>query len=1041
MGNWKKTVSMFLGVSLLAGTVGNATPITRAASETNNYATTSEYDYGDALQKSIMFYEFQKSGKLPEDQRNNWRGDSGLTDGADVGLDLTGGMYDCGDHVKFNLPMAYTSTMLAWSYLESTDIYRTTGQDTYLLDNIRWINDYLIKCHPAEDVYYCQVGDGGLDHASWTAAEVMQMKRPAYKVDLSKPGSAVCGEAAASLASGAIIYKDIDPEYAATCLKHAKELFSLAERMKSDTGYNTFAGAYYNSSHFYDELSWASMWIYRATDETVYLTKAKEYSKYWSKEGQTDNIAYTWAHCWDDVHYGAELLIAQYDTSSDSAIYKKAIENNLDYWSTGKNGERVPYTPKGLAWRDQWGSLRYSANQSFLASVYANWKQADPIKAESYKKFAKSQADYILGSSGRSFMVGYDETSPTQPHHRTAHGPWENNVAGAPYKARHVLVGALVGGPDRNDGYNDVITDFQQNEVGCDYNAGLVGLMASMYGEYGGTIDLNLNAFEEVGEELFVEAGINAQDKQNVVNFVELKAVVYNRTAWPARVTDQLSFRYFVDISDVLASGNKASDMRVTSSYSQHSAKVSQLKPWDIENGIYYVDIDLSGAKIYPGGKSEHKSEIQFRITAPGKWDYTKSPSFKDLSSSTSNSLVKSENIPLYDDGALVFGKEPTNGNESPEYKPTVEVTNPANDTVIDMSQEITPINLEANASIEEGNINKVVFYVNDEEVGTSSERPYGVRYTPNGTASKIGELTTYTIKAKAYADNGMNTVSKSITVKVQLPVSEEPFEEEVSIAILSPNDQDRYTEVTKKVKMTASAKCVNGTIDKVEFYADGKKFTELAGKQEGIYEVEYTVEGKAAEIGELTPIKFTAKAITKKGTQVSSKGITIFVQKEVQTTPGPSDIEIEVSNTNGASVTTNTLVNNFRIKNKKGKALDLSKLSIRYFYTSDGAGEESVWCDNVSITYNKAPWYVSYIGVSKGKIVRMNNKTDLADSYIEITFDSLDQLEEGAVLEAATRTAKNDWSNYDQSNDYSYGDNEKVAVYYDGVLIAGMEP
>lgn len=930
MGNWKKTVSMFLGVSLLVGTVGNGAPVMRVTAETTKKATIKDYDYGDALQKSIMFYEFQKSGKLPEDQRNNWRGDSGLTDGADVGLDLTGGMYDCGDHVKFNLPMAYTSTMLAWSYLDSTDVYKTTGQDTYLLENIRWINDYLMKCHPEKDVYYFQVGDGGLDHASWTAAEVMQMKRPAYKVDLNQPGSAVCGEAAASLAACSMIYKNTDPEYAATCLQHAKELFSLAEKMKGDTGYNKIAGAYYNSSHFYDELSWASMWIYRATNEAAYLTKAKEYSKYWSKEGQTDNIAYTWAQCWDDVHYGAELLIAQYDTSSDSAIYKKAIENNLDYWSTGKDGERVPYTPKGLAWRDQWGSLRYSANQSFLASVYADWEYADPIKAEAYRNFAKSQADYILGSSGRSFMVGYDETSPTQPHHRTAHGPWENNVAGAPYKARHVLVGALVGGPDRNDGYKDVITDFQQNEVGCDYNAGLVGLMAKMYDEYGGTIDLNLNAFEEVGEELFVEAGINAQDKQNVVNFVEMKAVVYNRTAWPARVTDQLSFRYFVDISDVLASGSKASDMKVTSSYSQHSAKVFQLKPWDTEKGIYYVEIDLTGAKIYPGGQSEHKSEIQFRITAPGKWDYTKSPSFKDLASSNSNSLVKSVNIPLYDDGVLVFGKEPTNGTESPEYKPSVEVINPVNDTVIDMSQGTTPIALEANASIEKGNINKVVFYVNDKDAGTSIEKPYRISYTPNGTVSKIGELTSYTIKAIAYADNGMNTISNSITVKVQLPV---------------------------------------------------------------------------------------------------------------QTTPEPSDIEIEVSNTNGASVTTNTLVNNFRIKNLKGKALDLSKLSIRYFYTSDGAGEESLWCDNVSITYNKAPWYVSYIGVSKGKIVRLNNKTDLADSYIEITFDSTDQLDEGAVLEAATRTAKNDWSNYDQSNDYSYGDNDKVAVYYDGVLISGMEP
>ena len=62
-----------------------------------------------------MFYEFQRSGILPDDQRDNWRGDSGLKDGSDVGVDLTGGWYDAGDHVKFNLPMSYTSTMLAWS--------------------------------------------------------------------------------------------------------------------------------------------------------------------------------------------------------------------------------------------------------------------------------------------------------------------------------------------------------------------------------------------------------------------------------------------------------------------------------------------------------------------------------------------------------------------------------------------------------------------------------------------------------------------------------------------------------------------------------------------------------------------------------------------------------------------------------------------------------------------------------------------------------------------------------------------------------------
>ena len=51
---------------------------------------TGNYNYGEALQKSILFYELQRSGPLPEQTRCNWRGDSGLEDGADNGLDLTG---------------------------------------------------------------------------------------------------------------------------------------------------------------------------------------------------------------------------------------------------------------------------------------------------------------------------------------------------------------------------------------------------------------------------------------------------------------------------------------------------------------------------------------------------------------------------------------------------------------------------------------------------------------------------------------------------------------------------------------------------------------------------------------------------------------------------------------------------------------------------------------------------------------------------------------------------------------------------------------
>ena len=65
------------------------------------------YNYAEVLQKSMFFYECQESGELWPDNRVTWRANSALNDGADAGLDLTGGWYDAGDHVKFNFPMAF----------------------------------------------------------------------------------------------------------------------------------------------------------------------------------------------------------------------------------------------------------------------------------------------------------------------------------------------------------------------------------------------------------------------------------------------------------------------------------------------------------------------------------------------------------------------------------------------------------------------------------------------------------------------------------------------------------------------------------------------------------------------------------------------------------------------------------------------------------------------------------------------------------------------------------------------------------------------
>lgn len=44
------------------------------------------FNYADALEKSFLFLEAQRSGKLPPNQRVKWRGDSGLSDGSSAGV-------------------------------------------------------------------------------------------------------------------------------------------------------------------------------------------------------------------------------------------------------------------------------------------------------------------------------------------------------------------------------------------------------------------------------------------------------------------------------------------------------------------------------------------------------------------------------------------------------------------------------------------------------------------------------------------------------------------------------------------------------------------------------------------------------------------------------------------------------------------------------------------------------------------------------------------------------------------------------------------
>ena len=59
--------------------------------------------------------------------------------------------------MKFNFPMAFSTTLLCWSLLEFPEAYSKSGQLDYMYDSIRWPLEYFVKCHTKPEEIYVQV--------------------------------------------------------------------------------------------------------------------------------------------------------------------------------------------------------------------------------------------------------------------------------------------------------------------------------------------------------------------------------------------------------------------------------------------------------------------------------------------------------------------------------------------------------------------------------------------------------------------------------------------------------------------------------------------------------------------------------------------------------------------------------------------------------------------------------------------------------------------------------------------------------------------
>ncbi|XP_077990546.1 endoglucanase E-4-like [Glandiceps talaboti] len=460
--------------------------------------------YKEAIHKSILFYEAQRSGFLPAGNRVPWRNDSGLTDGQDVNTDLTGGWYDAGDHVKFNFPMAYSTVMLGWGLIEFWDSYVDSGELGNMLETLRWPCDYFIRCHPQSDVYHYAVGDPGLDHNYWGRPETMTMERPTWTCDGTSTCSDVAGETTAALSVCAMAFNREsqykDETFATKCLEKAESLYNMAVTKPGKAKPVTSHGVeYYASYRFHDEIAWACLWLYYATGSSKYLLNVDDVHSQLDYDGDEEYIiqavkmfknkafaltAKATAFSWNDKRPGVQLLMYKFTKDAKS---KKKVDKFLQTWMND-----VPHTPGGMAVRPNliWGSNGIAANTALVALIANHYGLTSDEDKESHHDWAKQQIDAILGygydygNGGHSFMVGFGNNPPLRPHHRGSSCPVNAKCGWKVFKQNgpnvNELTGAIVGGPDETGAWKDDRRDYMKNEVTTYYNSGLQSAVAAL---------------------------------------------------------------------------------------------------------------------------------------------------------------------------------------------------------------------------------------------------------------------------------------------------------------------------------------------------------------------------------------------------------------------------------------------------------------------------------------------------------------------------------------------------------------------------------
>ena len=323
--------------------------------------------------------------------------------GTDDKIDVSGGWHDAGDYGRYVVPAAKAVADLLYAYKANSAIYsdnigipESNNGVPDILDEARYELEWMLKMQnkTTGGVYHkvtCDTFPGYVMPENEVKPLIVMPETTTSSADF-----------AASMALAYEVYKDIDANFADTCLEAAKKAYEWAKAnpdklyLKNPDDITTGA---YEDRVASDEIYWASLQLYRATGDNGYLNNVSSATGLdWSTVGDYGNIA----------------ILTMKGVDKESEIYKTAKKNIISQADrfisvAGKTAYGVSQA------KFNWGSNMTIANSGIVLGL------AYQLTGDSkYLDGANGQLNYLLGVNpiGECFVTGYGTVSPENPHHR-----------------------------------------------------------------------------------------------------------------------------------------------------------------------------------------------------------------------------------------------------------------------------------------------------------------------------------------------------------------------------------------------------------------------------------------------------------------------------------------------------------------------------------------------------------------------------------------------------------------------------------------------